>query len=130
MEDRFAGSIVLMLTYGIKPTDDGAEGMIRVVNEAMCQFSKTSISGAFMVDILPIRKSPFSTRPHHLAQYPGIYVLHTHQCDMSQAGFPVRVGSVKSPGIERAYSSWYMNHMNGQKGRWYVKLLHAIAIYH
>lgn len=105
MGKSFAGSIVLMLAYGIKPTDDGAEGMVKLVNEAMDQFSETSISGAFMVDIFPIRKSLFSTCPCHLAQYPGIYVSHTHQCDTSQAGFPVRTGSVKYPCIERAYSS-------------------------
>ena len=45
-----------MLTYGAKPTDDGAEGMVRLVNEAMDQFSETTMSGAFLVDVFPIRK--------------------------------------------------------------------------
>lgn len=56
MVSRFVGNIVLMLTYGAKPTDDGAEGKVRLVNEAMDQFSETTISGAFLVDLFPIRK--------------------------------------------------------------------------
>lgn len=53
---RFAGNIVLMLTYGAKPTDSGAEGMVNLVDEAMDQFSETTVSGAFLVDVFPIRK--------------------------------------------------------------------------
>lgn len=65
MSDRFAGNIVLMLTYGAKATDDGAEGMVRLVDEAMNQFSETTTSGAFLVDTFPMRKFPSSQISYH-----------------------------------------------------------------
>lgn len=65
MEPRFAGNIVLMLTYGAKPTDDGAEGMVKLVDEAMDQFSETTMSGAFLVDVFPIRKYPIIRISYH-----------------------------------------------------------------
>lgn len=56
MNGRLVGNVMLMLAYGAKSTDDGAEEMVRLVGEAMDQFSETTMSGAFLVDVFPIRK--------------------------------------------------------------------------
>ncbi|KAF8989705.1 cytochrome P450 [Cyathus striatus] len=49
---RFAGGIVLMLAYGYKPRSRG-DGLVKIVNEAMDQFSETTAAGAFLVDVFP-----------------------------------------------------------------------------
>ncbi|KAF9489406.1 cytochrome P450 [Pleurotus eryngii] len=49
---KFAGSIVLTLTYGYKASSQ-EDGLVKLVNEAMDQFSETTVTGAFMVDVFP-----------------------------------------------------------------------------
>ncbi|TFK43947.1 cytochrome P450 [Crucibulum laeve] len=49
---KFAGGIVLTLAYGYKAGDDD-DRMVRIVNEAMDQFSETTKSSAFLVDVFP-----------------------------------------------------------------------------
>lgn len=51
---KFAGSIVLTLAYGYKAADDEDDRMVKLVDEAMDQFSETTASNAFLVDVFPI----------------------------------------------------------------------------
>lgn len=46
-----------MLAYGYKSKDEDDDVMVRLVNEAMDQFSETTASNAFLVDVFPIRGS-------------------------------------------------------------------------
>ncbi|GJJ10296.1 hypothetical protein Clacol_004522 [Clathrus columnatus] len=49
----FSGTIVLRLTYGYKAASEN-EPLVRLVVETLRQFSETTISNAFLVDVLPI----------------------------------------------------------------------------
>ncbi|KAJ7595756.1 cytochrome P450 [Mycena floridula] len=50
---HFAGSIVLIVVYGYL-TNDPDDKLIKLVDDAMEQFSETTAANAFMVDIFPI----------------------------------------------------------------------------
>ncbi|THH13653.1 hypothetical protein EW146_g6595 [Bondarzewia mesenterica] len=50
---KLAGAIVLTLAYGYKATDED-DRLVNLVNEAMDQFSETTATNAFAVDIFPI----------------------------------------------------------------------------
>lgn len=54
--NSYAGSIVLMLTYGYKSANEN-DPLVQIVNDAMHGFSETTESGTFAVDVFPIRKS-------------------------------------------------------------------------
>lgn len=51
---RFAGAIVLMITYGFNA--DKEPQLVRLVDEAMEQFSETTVPNAFAVDTFPFRE--------------------------------------------------------------------------
>ncbi|ETW79487.1 cytochrome P450 monooxygenase 110 [Heterobasidion irregulare TC 32-1] len=51
---KFAGSIVLTLAYGYKAVGDEDDRMVRLVDEAVEPFSKTTASNAFLVDVFSI----------------------------------------------------------------------------
>lgn len=52
-----AGEIVLMLAYGYKSADGEDDKMVKLVDEAMDQFSETTASHGFLVDAFPMCKS-------------------------------------------------------------------------
>lgn len=47
---------MLRLAYGYQSANEDDDAMVKLVNEAMDQFSETSASGAFLVDVFPVRK--------------------------------------------------------------------------
>lgn len=50
---RMAGAVILQITYGYKVQTDN-DPMVRVVDNAMDQFSELVVPGAYLVDTLPI----------------------------------------------------------------------------
>ena len=59
---RTAGAIILMISHGytVKENDDP---IVDIVEAAMNQFSVCVEPGAFLVDTVPLCKSPFSRQP-------------------------------------------------------------------
>ncbi|KAF9464583.1 cytochrome P450 [Collybia nuda] len=51
---KFTGAIVLRLAYGYQTKNDDDDALVKLVNDAMDQFSETVTSGAFLVDIFPL----------------------------------------------------------------------------
>jgi tRNA G10 N-methylase Trm11 len=62
---RFAGNLVLKLVYGYTATDED-DHIVKLVDEAMDQFSEMVVTNAFLVDALPVRESHSS---HYLLSF-------------------------------------------------------------
>ncbi|KIK55877.1 hypothetical protein GYMLUDRAFT_174981 [Collybiopsis luxurians FD-317 M1] len=50
---RYAGKIVLVMAYGYRPAQHN-DPLIKLVDDAMDQFSEITVPGAFLVDIFPV----------------------------------------------------------------------------
>lgn len=61
---RFAGAIVLKIAYGYQ-AEDKEDPLVKLVDDAMDQFSELTGTNAFAVDTFPFRKfSPMESTRH------------------------------------------------------------------
>jgi len=87
------GSIILMISHGysVKEHDDP---FVDVVEAAVNGFSECTEPGAYLVDIIPLRKSQFHLW-HTAGGTNSIFLSLCGQCDTCLHGSPERDGKGK-----------------------------------
>lgn len=59
---RWAGAIILSISYGYNIKRDGEDPLISIIEGVVLQFSTASQPGAWLVDIIPFREPVFMVK--------------------------------------------------------------------